>query len=383
MNTFKLGFKGNGGKRNMKNKAMVFIIGCMFLLGMAGNVLAVSDTTGASAQLGPLDLATASVVTYGKPSAIETPDFAKVGITMAAGSHLPGAIIFDFDVDNDTATGGGSIITGIPAGNCGGACKAPAGDGFDFYMVLVLRTQGDTSNLSLASGCQGSSLTCAERGALASCNESPCYELGSPCNIGDPDCYEIEEGGACTGCAGPDAYPLANVCGFSGKDCTQRLIKGEYYIGYGSQNSVMIGDVLIENTYNIFEETDICVTIPWSKIITQMFTRILRDAPAAHPIFDASYPVNNPPKFQVSIFFDDNFDDEDSLFTLPGLNVDVNDWLPDTDRAADGEYNQYTECGYNVVGPYGEQNVGAEDVDGFLSEFGRSSFNQPCPNCKK
>ena len=162
----------------MKSKAMVFVIGCMFLLGMAGNALAVNDSIGE--QLGTLDLATASVVTYSKPSSLEIPDFAKVGVTMAAGSHLPGAIIFDFDVDNDPATGGGSVITGIPSGNCGGPCKTPAGDGFDFYMVLVLRTQGDSSNLSLVSGCSGSSLPCVERGAPSACDEGTCYALGSP-----------------------------------------------------------------------------------------------------------------------------------------------------------------------------------------------------------
>ena len=375
-------FNGNGGKRNMKNKGMVFVMSCMFLLGIAGNVLAVNDTTGPGQQMGPLDLATASVVTFDKRDLAEIPDFAKIGIKMAPGSHLPGAVIFDFDVDNDTATGGGSVITGIPAGNCGSApCKTPAGDGFDFYVVLVLRNQGDTSNLSLASGCNGAALTCTTRGATASCNEGTCYELGSPCSIGDLDCYEIEEGGACTGCAGgANAYPLANACGFSAEDCDQRLLKSEYYVGYGSQNSAMIGNIPIRNTYNLENETEICATLNWGLIVTQMYTRILRDTGSAP--FDPTYPTNNPPRFQVAAFYDENFEDGDDLFTLPGLNLDVSDWLPNTDRVAAGEYNQHPPCAHNSWGGYGNVNVDANDVGEFLNEFGRSVFSRPCPNCK-
>jgi hypothetical protein len=300
---------------------------------------------------------------------------------MAPGSHLPGAVIFDFDVDNDTATGGGSIITGIPAGNCGSEpCKTPAGDGFDFYVVLVLRTQGDTSNLSLASGCSGSRNTCAQRGAPGSCDEGICYQLGSPCDIGDPDCWEILEGGACNNCV-PDiiSYQLDLICGATGARCDKPLIKGEYYVGFGQQNEVKVGEVLIRNTFNINNEAELCATIPWGLIVTNTFVAI---TDAGKTPFDATYAVNNPPKYQVSLFYDTTFADENDLFTLPGLNVDVNDWLPDTARAADGEYNHNTPCLHNSAGRYGDQNVDANDVADFLNEFGRSHFNNQCPNCK-
>ena len=372
----------------MKTGCVVFVISILFITGLSVNVLAVSDTT--SDNLIPnVDLISASVVTSDKEGSAQTPDTMNIGIKMAPGSHLPGAVIFDFDVDNDTATGGGSIITGIPAGNCGSEpCKTPAGDGFDFYVVLVLRTQGDTSNLSLASGCTGSALTCAERGAATSCNEGTCYELGDPCSMGDSDCYEIEEGGACTGCAGgATGYPLANICGTTGKDCSQRLIKGEYYVGYGSQNSVMVGNIPVRNTFNINNETELCASLNWGLMITQVYTRILRDAPAHHPLFDSTYANDNPPKYQVSVFYDEDFADEDDLFTLPGLNVDIADWMPDTARAADGEYNDFDPCGHNTVGGYGDQNVDANDLSDFLAEFGRSIYclgcGGSCPNCKE
>ena len=138
----------------------------------------------------------------------------------------------------------------------------------------------------------------------------------------------------------------------------------------------------IRNTFNINNETEICASLNWGLIITQMYTRILRDAPANHPLFDSTYANDNPPKYQVSVFHDENFNDEDDLFTLPGLNVDVSDWMPDTARVVDGEYNDFAPCGHNTAGGYGDVNVDANDVTDFLNEFGRSVFNKPCPTCK-
>jgi len=365
----------------MKTRCLVFVISILFIIGSSGNIQAVSDSTGE--QMGPLDLATASVVTYDKPSPAETPDFAKIGVTMAPGSHLPGVIIFDFDVDNDTATGIPTIITGIPAGNCGFTpCKTPVGNGFDFFVVLVLRTQGDNSNLSLCSGCIGGGQQCVTRGAPDACNEGICYELGSPCSIGDADCYELET--ACTGCpGGPFYYPLDTPCGATAASCNKSLIKGEYYVGFGQGNPVKVGDVSIRNSYDINNEDDICATLPWGLIVTQMWNAINDAEDPNHLPFDLSYTVDNPPKYQVSLFYDPIFADEDDLFTLPGLNLDVNDWLPDTARVADGEYNHYPPCLHNSAGGYGDQSVAADDVGDFLNEFGRNNFDFRCPNCKK
>ena len=167
-------------------------------MGLSGNALAVSDTIG-DALVANIDIASSSVVTSNIPAGNTVPNTANLGIKMAAGSSLPGAVIWDIDVDNDTATGGGSIVTGIPSLLCGGApCKADAGGGFDFFVVLILRNQSDTSTLADCSGCIGSTAQCVTRGASASCNEGTCYALGDPCQIGDADCYEQTI--QCTGC---------------------------------------------------------------------------------------------------------------------------------------------------------------------------------------
>jgi hypothetical protein len=375
----------------MKNKAMVFVISCMFLLGMAGNVLAVNDTTGDG---NPLDLASAEAVTSNRvpfipPQLPTTPDDIKLCVQMAPGSHLPGIVIFDFDVDSDTATGGGSILTGVPASNCGSVpCKdAVCGDdqnngGFDFYVVLALRSQGDTANGALCSNCEGPSRRCVIKGAEVACTEPTCYLIGDDCNVGDPNCFEIAPGSKCTNCAGDvTAFPLADVCGTTPpEDCRKNLIKGEWYVSHAQQRETMVGNIQLRNTYDIKNGDSVCATLPWGIMITQMWTAI-RDA-GENPNFDVTTAQNNPPKFQVGVYFDPVFPvDRDDLFS-PGLILDVNDWMPDTDCSVAGSYNEYSPCAHNSDGSgCTDVDVDGGDVGDFLAEFGRSGFVKPCPNC--
>ena len=71
----------------------------------------------------------------------------------------------------------------------------------------------------------------------------------------------------------------------------------------------------------------------------------------------------------------------DHLLRRP-FTLDIADWMPDTARTAYGEYNQGDPCMHNSAGPFGDQNMAADDVSDFLNEFGRSTFNKPCPACK-
>jgi hypothetical protein len=369
----------------MKIRALVYVLYCLFLLGMSGTALAVQDTEGESI-IGDVDIRSASVVTYYKVMGPEDiPQFAKIGIEMAPGSHLPAAIVWDFDVDNDTATGGGSLLTRLPNGTCGGqVCKPPAGDGFDFFIVLALRTQGDSSTLATCNGCSGPPFQCATRGPSSyPCDEGTCYGLGTPCAMGDPDCYEITE--PCSNCTGGDGpyYPLTDVCGTHMQSCASGMVKGEYYVGFGQgRESYFRGNVNVRTHYSVINETDICVTIPWGLIVERLWEKISEKG--TQPVFDMTYAVNDPPRYQVSAYFDEDFVDEDDLFTFnAGLNLDISDWLPDTARVADGEYTWHDDCQHNSAGGYGDLNVSADDVSDFLSEFGRTLYWNDCPNCKK
>ena len=368
----------------MKTRDSVLIIYCLFVLSFSGNALGVQDSVDENI-VANVDIYSASVVTYDKGwSPEDIPQSAKIGIMMAAGSHLPAVIVWDFDADNDTATGGSSLLTRLPNGTCGGqVCKPPAGDGFDFFIVLTLRTQGDNSTLAACNGCSGSSFQCATRGTSYTCDEGTCFGLASPCAMGDPDCYEITE--PCSNCTGGDGpyYPLTDVCGTHTQSCASGMVKGEYYVGFGEgRESYCRGNFNVQTDYTVLDETDICLTIPWGLIVERLWTKISEKG--TQPVFDMTYAVNNPPKYQVSAYFDEDFADEDDLFTYDsGLNLDISDWLPDTARVADGEYSPYNECQHNSAGGYGDLNVSANDVSDFLSEFGRTIFWNYCANCKR
>ena len=366
----------------MKTRALISAMGFLLLLAISGTALAVQDTEGESI-IGDVDIRSASVVTYDRWDPEDIPRSAKIGIMMAPGSHLPAAIVWDFDVDNDTATGGSSLLTMIPNGTCGGqVCKPPAGDGFDFFIILALRTQGDNSTLAACNGCSGPPFQCATRGTAFTCDEGTCYGLAAPCAMGDPDCYEITE--PCSNCTGSEnpAYPLADVCGTHIQSCASGMVKGEYYVGFGEgKESYFRGNFTLFTDYTPAYETDICVTIPWGLIVERLWAKISEKG--TQPVFDMTYAVNDPPKYQVSAYFDEDFADEDDLYTYDsGLNLDISDWLPDTARVADGEYNSHYPCAHNSAGGYGDGNVDAMDVGDFLSEFGRNFFTRRCPTCK-
>jgi hypothetical protein len=374
----------------MKSKAMVFIIGCMFLLGMAGNVMAVSDTTGEPLNSG-IDIASVSLVTSNIGSGF--PRTANIGVEAAPGTSLPALLLFDVDIDNDTTTGGGSVITGIPTAACGGSqCKADVGGGFDFTVTLILRGQDDGTSISNCNGCEGGNIQCTTRGAPVSCTEGTCYELGASCGVGDPDCYISQNPCSCG--AGVFAYELVTPCVAGAESCSRGYRAGEWRVGFGQGGQVLNGNFNVDTSYSPFNEQSICVELPWDAIVTAAYLRILAAADPDHPVFninDALALAAVGPKYQVTALSNvevpwsgtDFTEPFGSCSVVPGFCLAARDWVPDTDRVADGEYNVNSPCGHNTAGGYGDQNVAADDVQDFLAEFGRSTFNKPCPTCKK
>jgi hypothetical protein len=379
-----LEFKRKWRKKEMRLKSIIFALSCLLVLGISGNVFAVTDTQGepltsiSGAQ--NVDIATANIVTSNLGNSL--PEVAHIGVTMAAGSQLPALLLFDVDIDNNTATGGGSVITGIPTNACGGTpCKADAGGGFDFTITLILRQQEDGTSISNCNNCSGGAATCATRGTANDCGvDGTCYELGDSCSSGG-DCYVT--GNRCeTGCPSIFAYPMDVLCDDAPQpSCSRGYWKGEWRVGYGQGGQVRNGNTNVAVGYSIFDETEICVEIPWGLIVSEASIRIGDAADPDHPAFDIQDVfaiATDGPKFQVTAMFNPIAPWNGTDFTC----LAAKDWVPDTARVADGEYNMHAPCGHNTAGAYGNLNVDANDVTDFLNEFGRSTFFQPCPNCK-
>jgi len=378
----------------MKLKSIVIAISCLFLLGVSANVFAVSDSTGEPLTSG-VDILSVSVVTSNQ--GISSPETAHLGVKMNSGSHLPAVVMFDFDVDNDTATGGGSVITGIPNMTCRDefnnpqTCKADAGGGFDFHVTLLLRSQGDESSLGNCTGCSGSSNTCTERGVLHDCGTAgTCYELGDACQTGG-DCYLVADRCGDT-CSGIYTYPMTVLCDDApAPSCNRGYVKGEWSVAFGQDGQVMNGNTKLALTYTATGETEICFELPWSIVLSESSTQIINAEDPEHLPFDVFYAMANPPKYQVTALHNLRFNTEDSEqdFTQPklpgepsGFYLAAKDWVPDTARVADGEFNEWDPCNHNSEGGYGDLDVDANDVTDFLNEFGRGAFFQPCPTCE-
>lgn len=345
------------------------------LLGLTSPVLAASDPA-ADNFVPDVDLSSASVVTSSQTNPANPPEVANIGITMAAGSHLPGLVIFEFDVDNNAATGGTSIMAApLDTAEGGGTPPyKPGCGGYDFFVVLALRNQSDTSGMALSGGCYGSSVPCIERGAQCTgCDGgAEAYEIGSLCS-GGPNCYNVITS-VVTACNEGNCFQLNDPCP-ADQSCAMGLLRGEWYMATSLlTNPSMRGKEILPFEYNIQNETEICITLPWAEIIER--------AVAAGADLDEDYVINNPPKYQVSVWHDSIFDDDDDY--LSGDLLNLSDFLPDAggDCNAAGEFNQYDPCPQNSAGGYGDLNMDALDVGDFLSTFGRSVFSQPCPNCK-
>ena len=366
----------------MKKLATV-ALSIFLLLGLTSPVLAASDTA-ADNFVPDVDLISASVVTSSQTNPANPPEVANIGIKMAPGSHLPGLVIFDFNVDNDTATGStGTLAAPLPTAEGGGTgpYKPGCNQGYDFFVVLVLRNQSNTSQMALSDGCFGSAVPCIQRGAQ--CNGcaggAEAYQLGDMCS-GGANCWNVIES-VQTACDEGTCYQLDVPCP-SDQSCAMGLLRGEWYMAIDLLTPPsMRGKKLLPFQYNPDNETDICVTIPWAEMVTMAYTEYTR---AGKTPFDVNVAINDPPQYQVSVWYDTPFDDKDDFSNAGGTPINLSDYMPNSGGActAAGEFNQHDPCLHNSFGVYGNLNVDANDVGDFLAEFGRSVFSRPCPNCK-
>jgi hypothetical protein len=359
-------------------KLLTITLSIFLVLGLTSPVLAVNDTTGDNF-VPDVDLVSASVVTSSQTNPANPPEVANIGITMAAGSHLPGLIIFDFDVDNDTATGTvGSLSAPLPTAEGGGTppYKLGCNEGYDFFVVVALRNQSANSQLALSNGCFGSSTPCIERGDLCTgcAGGAEAYTIGPLCS-GGAGCYNVITS-VQTACNEGTCYQLNDPCP-ADQSCAMGLLRGEWYMATSLLKPPEVrGKNLLPFEYTILNETDICFTLPWAELIER--------AVAAGADLDEVEARNSPPQYQVSVWHDTAFIDEDDFSDEGGSPINLSDFLPNAggNCNAAGEFNDNDPCFHNSAGPYGDLNVDALDVTDFLAEFGRSVFSRPCPNCK-
>ena len=344
----------------MKKTTLVLMLSVVAVLGLSSGALAVIDGIGDS-WVGDKDLQSAEVLLYPPPGGSSHSDWVRLTVTMAGGSTMPGMITWDFDADNNAATGGGSSLN-MPFPPCPPTrCKTE--EGFDFYIVMVLRDQADTAQLAYCSGCVGGA-TCVTRGASNSCNEGTCYEPDQSCT-GGPGCYVLENNDACSGSlACGNSYPLDVLCDSVVTDCADGMKWGEYYAGAGisgTNDPILRGRVILEVAV-VNNLTEYCFHLPWGDII-------------AYASFEGAVDfasVSQNPEYQVSVWHDNVFADNNDMFDA-GLILNLSDYVPNTGKASDAS-NGAALC---LSDTNADCKVNLTDLVTSKSEFLRNN----CPNC--
>jgi len=328
----------------MKKKSLVFVMSCLLVLGFSGIAMGIAtthtDSTGDNYVPG-VDILEYSAEVYAPDPATGLPQGIKLGLRMNGG-HLPAMIYWDFDVDNDLNSGWASTTTGIDVVEpCGGICKDITAEmyeqGWDIWIILVLRDQSDASSMADCWDCTAKRSTfCATPGTKCSnCNKGDCYALGGFCSEGDPDCYEIIEGYDCYCDDARKCGVFDMPCGSTERqNCGVGYIKGRWTAGFGDGKiAAARGNIDIPLAYDFTGETELQVDLPWGQIVSKVH-ELKPEIPnqSLHCNFDLSYALQNPPLFQVSAFFDPDFvDEEDYIGWVPGgLELDISDWAPDS-----------------------------------------------------
>ena len=291
--------------------------------------LAVQDNTGEN--IGPVDLLAAQAEIYERKVDGGPQTQRLLKITVKTTPTLPGAIIFEADVDDSTGTGGTMSQLGAPVPPC--ACKTVAGT--DIALTIFHRTQGDSSGSAFCGDCvDGSTNSC-----------------------------QVERKGG-------EWYVMTTVSG-------QPVRALGYLRGYSDPTPGVIAGSPVQTSY----------TFPWSAIIAYGQSH-LNDMGAAKKFNFTKALDSANHKWQISVWYDSNYAaDEDDITTSTGpgpLDVvfDVNDWAPDGDgNLADmlaSDNLTYCEGNFDQ-----DADVDGGDAAAFKVNFGRSGFKNPCPDANQ
>ena len=286
--------------------------------------LALQDNTGEN--IGPVDLLAAQAEIYFRKVNGGPATQALLKVTIQTTPNLPGAMIFEADVDNSTGTGGLFGILGAIIDPC--PCKTVFGT--DIALTIFHRAQGATSGSAFCGGCT---------------------------DAGSASCMTERKGG--------EWYALTSLSG-------QPARALGFLRGYSDPTPGVIGGGTVQTSYSF----------PWGDIIAYANAHLR----GVEGRFNYTKATNyTDAKWQVSIYYDADYGaDEDDITTSTGpgtLDVcfDVNDWAPDGNGvladmlAADS----LTYCEGNFDQ---DADVDGTDAATFKRNFGRSHFHRVCPD---
>lgn len=313
-----VGFNYLKGGMEMKKQHFLTLICLFFLFNLNPSGVAAIYYDTSGENVGPVDLLEAGAEIY------ERGDGQKLlKVTINTQPHLPGIVIFECDVDN---TGGTMGIPYIPVLPC--PCKQEAG--IDIALITIIRQQGDNSETAFCKGCKDNQQASCSKGRLSG-----------------------------------EWYAVVGVSPLAANPR-----------GIEDSLGIMRGLLDPPPKLPISGETEDCYTYPWGQI--------LEYAHSVNPDqFDwdkSQNSANN--KWQVSVWHDALFADEDDFIDAPLGPLNISDWTPDGNgimadmEPSPGFFGTYCEGNFD-----GDKDIDGTDAATFKYGFGRSPFYMVCPSC--
>jgi len=355
----------------MEKKCLFILMGILVLLSISSSVYAIGDSLG-DQRVGGYDIKSADVLFYPPSSWIDNtpPDLVKITLEMNTGNNLPGIVVFEFDVDNDTATGGSVSIPCFFNTCADGTLLKPVVPGIDIAIIMILREQGSDVSTAWCYNCTGTNGLCFLRNTPCyGCGTSNCYKGLSICPPGSPNCFlaRIE----CRNLPYPQCdycYEMSTTCSGT-TPCGLGRVIGEWY-AIANPSLVGIGVPPVERgrLYPLPKGTNTAIKdsyrLPWELIV--------QGALNAGANFDP-YKANDPNycRWQVSTWIDPDYaTTKNDLINFSAYCVEVTDVVPNYLSAAATLGNEI--CRANIDG---DGDVDPADLMIFRSECCRKN----CP----
>jgi hypothetical protein len=340
----------------MRAKCLVAVMSLFLMLGLSTPAAAdwITDPIGDTANngtVGNYDIEKAKVDVY--PDDFE---FMNVCLKMTDSSTLPGIVIFEFDVDSDTVTGGGVSMVGIFKA-CEGTDKIKVQPGIDIVYMLMLRDQGDTAPTAWCSGgCLGPGGNCFIKDTPcdgACSGTGACYKANTTCQPDSgPNCYVTDLPCQTNPTLCEKCYEMTQVCASCSVDCAIGRAKGEWYVtatvsGTGvGQSYPDVGriDPLPEGPGD--DNAD-CYKVAWARVVQNAYDYIVAAGIAPSEHFDlakAQDPANYL-KWQVSTWHDLDFGTTgNDYMDIPNMCLEVTDVVPNSGSMAPGQVTDGGLC---------------------------------------
>ena len=142
--------------------------------------------------VGDYDISRAKAVLY--PDVVGLEEYLNICIDI--NSSLPGMLVIEFDLDNDTLTGGTWLLGLFNSCESSPPSKIKITPGIDMALYLMLRNQSSNSTLAWCKDCAEEVTELCylkDTPCDGSCGSPNCYEPITLCTPGDPNCYFAQQ----------------------------------------------------------------------------------------------------------------------------------------------------------------------------------------------